>query len=194
MRPFRSNVIRQNKEHPTPQDEQAYNATMKILDKLQLDVVLICQNGSSQCENDVARSLCASIREWGAICLQKLENDKQVIVINAFHATYTKYITDNGPIVAQVRNAVLRFAFTQAVNILNGRRIRGPGVRKLRDALFGAYYTPHRLTQTGGLDASLDDRFQGVFLSLKATPSFKHLWDATMEQKAAEVLFTPAQP
>lgn len=193
LRPFRSNIIRKNEDDPTSKDEQAYNATERILEKLQPDVVLICQNGTRQCENDFARSYSSSIDEWGAISLRKLNNAKEVIVVNAFHPMYARYLPDNEPLVARVRSEALRFTFTQAVNILNGRVIRGPGVRKLRDALFGAHHTPHRLTRNGMLDASLDDRFKGVFLSPKATPSFKQLWDAMMEEKAAEVLFVPSE-
>ena len=89
--------------------------------------------------------------------------------------------------VKRIRRAALRFAFIQAVNILNGRIIRGPGARKLRDALYRASQTPRLLSQNRNLDRSLDHRFQGVYLSSKATPEFRRLWEEMMAKKEEEV-------
>lgn len=187
LRPFRSGVIRELEETPQEQDEYAHNATRTILETLRPDVLLVCQSSTRSSDNGFARSFSSPIGSYGKVLLHHQLGAKHMIVIHAFHPMYARHVPDGEQMVKRIRRAALRFAFIQAVNILNGRIIRGPGVTKLRDALYGASRTPHLLSQNGNLDRSLDDRFQGVYLSSKATPEFRRLWEEMMAEKEEEV-------
>jgi hypothetical protein len=111
-----------------------------------------------------------------------------VIVICGFHPMYEMgYTADEAPVIARIRKAALRFVFLQAINILNGRVICGPRVRKLQDAVYEASRSPHMLLASGLLNSSLDDRFKGIFLAENASPGFKHKWQKAMAAKKAEV-------
>ena len=189
LRPFRSAVIRESEEVPQEQDKYAYNATQKMLELLRPDVLLVCQGGTRSSDNAFARSFSSSIASFGNVSLHRRPGSKEMIVIHAFHPMHAKYVPNGEKVVERIRRAALRFAFLQAVNILNGRIIRGPGVRKLQDALHGASQTPHLLLQNGKLDRSLDRRFQGMYLSSEATPELRRFWEEMMAKKEEEVGF-----
>ena len=187
IRPFRSDVNRKRDALPGERDNQAYDATREIFHIFQPDVLLLCQSGTRSNPNEFARSLSSSIGEYGKIFLYRLGNGKQVVVICCFNPMYVKrYAIDEDRIIVRIRQAALRFTFLQAVNIFNRRVFRGPGVQKLRDAVYGASRSPHTLLPNGTLDPSLDDRFKGFTLAPNATPEFMQ-WQKMMSEKSEEV-------
>lgn len=165
--------------------EYAYDATQRMLRILRPDVLLVCQSGTQWSDNSFARTLSSSVSRFGNISLHPRPDTKEMIVIHAFHPMHARYVAGEDQIVGRVRRAALRFAFLQAVNILNGHFIQGPGVKQLQDALYGASQTP--LLQNGNLDRSVDHRFQGVFLSPRAKPEFRRRWKKMMAENKQKV-------
>ena len=98
-----------------------------------------------------------------------------------------KYTRGLDPLVRQVRQAMIEFTILQAVNILAGRIIVGPGISKLQGALWAADQNPHRLQPNGQLNPGLDTRFKGVFLSPNATFEMKKLWERATREKRVTV-------
>lgn len=190
VRPFRSNERRmlETAEMRERQDNLAYDVTGRMLDMLEPDVLILCQSATSSSLNEFAQSLSSSIGEFGKLSLYRLESGKQVITICGFHPMHAmRYAAGEGAVVRRIRKAALRFSFLQAVNILSGRIIRGPGIRKLQDAVYGASRSPHMLLASGLLDRSLDDRFKGIFLAHNATTEFKQMWQEMMAKKLEQV-------
>jgi hypothetical protein len=190
VRPFRSNERRMSDtpEVRERQDTLAYEVTERTLNMLEPDILLLCQSGTSSASNDFAQSVSSSIREFGKLSLHRLENGKQVVVICGFHPMYAmRYAANEDCAVLRIRKAGLRFAFLQAMSILRGKVIRGRGVQKLQDAVYGASQTPHMLLASGLLDPSLDNRFRGIFLADNADLGFKRKWQEVMSRKSAEV-------
>jgi hypothetical protein len=190
VRPFRSNERRmlENAEIQERQDNLAYGTTGRMLNMLEPDVLILCQTATSSSSNEFARSLSSSIGDFGKLSLYRLESGKTVITICGFHPMHaTRYAAGEGAVVKRIREAALRFSFLQAVSILSGRIIRGPGVRKLQDAVYGASRSPHMLLPSGLLDQSLDDRFRGVYLAHNATTRFKQMWQKMMAEISEQV-------
>lgn len=153
-----------------------------------VSLLLLCQSSTSSSSNEFAQSLSSSIGEFAKLSLYRLESGKQVITICGFHPMYAvRYAAGEDPVIERIRTAALRFSFLQAVNILSGRVIRGRGVQKLQDAVYGASQSPHMLLTSGLLDSSLDDRFKGIFLAHNSAPRFKRMWQEMMVKKLDEV-------
>lgn len=166
-------------------DDIAYEATKHMLDMLESDVVLLCQSDTRSSENDFAKVLSSSTEDHGTLSLYKLQSGKKSILVHGFHPMYVQRAEES--IAKLVRQAALRFSFLQAINILEGRIIKGRGIKKLSDAPYGVAYNPPRLLSTGLLDPSLDFRFKGVFLAKEADPEFKRMWRTLMAKESAEV-------
>jgi hypothetical protein len=190
VRPFRSNERRMLKtaEMRESQDNLAYGATQRMLDMLEPDVLILCQSATSSSSNKFAQSLSSSIGKFGGLSLYRVESGKQVITICGFHPMHAmRCAAGEDAVVRRIRTAALRFSFLQAVNILSGSIIRGPGIEKLQDVVYGASRSPPLLLASGRLDKSLDDRFKGIFLAHNATPEFKQKWRDMMAEKSDQV-------
>lgn len=125
--------------------------------------------------------------------MHRLDTGKQVICINSFHPMYAERVAaDEDPLVARVRRAALRFSFLQAVSILDGRVFCGGGVKKLRDAVYGASQTPHVLLANGYLDKRFDNRFKGFSLAHNASDEMRRIWERITSERHAEVSSTVA--
>jgi len=80
-----------------------------------------------------------------------------------------------GPEVAELRQAMIRFNTLQAVNLLAVFVIIGNGENKLRDAVWGGSHIPLCLLPNGRLNPQLDDGFKGTFLADNTTPGLRQL-------------------
>jgi len=131
VRPFRSNKRRMSEivEIRERQDNLAYTTTRRMLNILEPDVLILCQSATRSSSDEFAKSLSSSIGEFGNLSLYQLESGRKVITIGSFHPMHAmRYAAGEGAVVKRIREAALRFSFLQAVSILSGRIIRGPGV------------------------------------------------------------------
>ena len=104
--------------------------------------------------------------EYGKKFLYRLRIRKEVIVICSLHPMYAfGHIDGLDCRVRVLWQAMFRFNLLQALNILAGRVVHGPGESKLRDAVWGAGHTPCLLLPVGRLDPLRDTRFKGIFLA-----------------------------
>lgn len=110
-------------------DCKSYDATEKLIEILQPDVLIILQTATTSASYGFARRMSFFIRTSWRVFLHKLRTGKQVIVVNSFHPMYALRFAE-GSDVAQLRQAMIRFNILQAVN----RVIVGNGETKLPQA------------------------------------------------------------
>ncbi|KAK4934831.1 hypothetical protein LTR10_023999 [Elasticomyces elasticus] len=164
-------------------EDTAFDAVEEALESLQPSVVLLCQTGTSRENHPFARCMSSSVGKAGRHFLHRFQSGKTAILIGSFHPMYA--IRSSDPLVGRVRQAMTEFTILQAINILAGRIIIGPGISKLYDAVWGAKHDTPRLRPNGQLDKALDDRFRGVFLHPRATPAIKKMWETVMQERRA---------
>lgn len=199
---YRSNKIRRREfssekeaKDEMAYDEMAYDGCEAFIENLQPDVLIVLQSATREANNEFVQKMVSSTSRCGSVFLHRLSSGKPLVVIYSLHPMYAeKYSEGRDPMIRRLRRAMIRFTFLQAMNILSGRMIGGAGVEKLRDAVWAAGQTPHRLLPCGTLNPSLDDRFKGIFLDPNAKPEFKKLWDEGIAKRELEVSMNGTSP
>jgi hypothetical protein len=187
IRSFRSDKIRRSEcvQRRKNRDELAYAASAEAIDKFQPRVLVIHQSATAESENEFAQTMSSSVHRAGHVSLHQTSSGKSFIVIYSFHPMYAA--RHPNPMIRELRLAMIKFNLLQAVNLLEGRLITGPGMFKLQNACWGANQEPHCLLSNGLLDPTLDRRFKGVFIASTATSEMKRIYRQSSNQRRKEV-------